>query len=135
MIKEEVQSLDLIAPAIQIFDQVLSKRETASSYTIYELSKLVNSLSLPNEALYRIAFELSSLTLPVFSIIIQYEDEDGHDFTFVDREEIETIFFREEIAHPISGDLIHYNSYKDCILMIFRPNQTLFNEIILKNEQ
>lgn len=130
LIKEQMTNKSLVAPAISIFERIVNENTFANTYTIYNLSKLIPSeYYLNDEDLYRIGFELSNISIPVFTIIVKYEDHDGVEVTFEEREEIESIFFKEKIEHPTSRVLLNYEEYKDDIYMLFKSNYELIQLI------
>jgi hypothetical protein len=134
IIQEEISNRSLIEPALYIFDQLLIHRDQPNTFTVFELSNLTSRYALKNEDLYKIGFELASLSLPVFLIIVKYEDNYGVEAIFEEKEEIEHIFFKETIALPGSGEILSYLDYKDDILMLFKSNDELLNQIAPIND-
>lgn len=127
LIQHEVKNPNHVEHAITVFKNLLSRSNDSQIITIFELSEIISG-RIGNDELYKIGFELSSLSVPVFSVIIEI-DISGNKSLIFEQEEIYNIMIKKDIANPDNGEVLNYSTYKDHILFLFKSNKKLFIDL------
>ena len=128
MIEREIDDPSHVESAMNLLSELTRRNNTIQNFTIQDISMITHSQV--NEDVWQLAFELSNLSIPLFTVYVIYYDESGEEEVIDEDEELVNIFSKHEIINPFNGqEYLSYADYKDHIEILFRANKELLENL------
>lgn len=128
LIEREIDDPSHVESAMNLLSELTRRNNTIQNFTIQDISMITHSQV--NEDVWQLAFELSNLSIPLFTVYVIYYDESGEEEVIDEDEELVNIFSKHEIINPFNGqEYLSYADYKDHIEILFRANKELLENL------
>jgi hypothetical protein len=126
LIRNEIHSKSDSEKALTLFQNLKERKNPKQLISVFEIGDILGSSSETKE-IYQLAFRLANLSIPVFIILVEFDDSHSQEL-FDDDYTIHQIFDKKPLEHPDTGVKLTFDEYKDSVHFLFKLNEMIDND-------